>query len=127
MNIDHLREFVYLAETLSFAATARHFFISASVLSKHVSALEDDLQVKLFVRGVKVHEEGLYQIGEERWTDIFMPIFTDLCDTCAMRRAAGEELPTCVKHCQAHVLKFGELEDLARDLAAKPKQVLYAL
>ena len=50
MNIDHLREFVYLAETLSFAATARHFFISASVLSKHVSALEDDLQVKLFVR-----------------------------------------------------------------------------
>ena len=77
--------------------------------------------------GVKVHEEGLYQIGEERWTDIFMPIFTDLCDTCAVRRAGGEELPTCVKHCQAHVLKFGELDDLARDLAAKPKQVLYAL
>ena len=77
--------------------------------------------------GVKVHEEGLYQIGEEKWTDIFMPIFTDLCDTCAARRAAGEELPTCVKHCQANVLKFGAIEDLAADLAAKPKQVLYSL
>lgn len=47
--------------------------------------------------------------------------------TYAERRAQGGELPTCVKHCQAHVLKFGEVEDLARDLAAKPKQVLYAM
>ena len=77
--------------------------------------------------GVKVHEEGLYQIDEEKWTDIFMPIFTDLCDTCAARRANGEELPTCVKHCQANVLKFGPLEELAVDLAAKPNQVLYSL
>lgn len=77
--------------------------------------------------GVKVHEEGLYQIGDETWTDIFMPIFTDLCDACAARRAGGEELPTCVKHCQANVLKFGEIEELVADLASKPKQVLYAL
>ena len=76
--------------------------------------------------GVKVHEEGLYQIGEEKWTDIFMPIFTDLCDACAERRAQGENLPTCVKHCQAHVLKYGKLEELAKDLSAKPKQVLYS-
>ena len=77
--------------------------------------------------GVKVHEEGLYQIGVERWTDIFLPVFTDLCDLCAARRAEGEELPTCVKHCQAHVLKFGPIEELAGELAAKPKQVLYSL
>ena len=75
---------------------------------------------------MKVHEEGLYQIGEEKWADIFMPVFTDLCDMCAARRAAGEMLPTCVKHCQANVLKFGEIEELALDLARKPKQVLYA-
>ena len=50
MNIDRLREFTYLAETLSFAATARHFFIGASVLSKHIASMEDDLQMKLFER-----------------------------------------------------------------------------
>ena len=77
--------------------------------------------------GVKVHEEGLYWIGEDKACDIFMPIFTDLCDKCAKRMANGEKEPTCVKHCQAHVLKFGNLEDLAADLAAKPKQVLYSL
>lgn len=76
--------------------------------------------------GVKVHEEGLYQIGEEQWTDIFMPVFTDLCDACVQRRVKGEELPTCVKHCQAHVLKLGEIETLAHELAVKPKQVLYS-
>ena len=61
MNIDHLREFTYLAETLSFTATARHFFIGASVLSKHIAAMEDDLQVKLFDRDsrkVSLTEDG---------------------------------------------------------------------
>ena len=77
--------------------------------------------------GIKIHEEGLYPIGEDRWTDIFMPIFTDLCDQCAARRQSGEPLPSCVKHCQAHVLQFGELEDLSQKLAEKPKQVLYVL
>lgn len=50
MNIEHLREFTYLAETLSFSMTARHFFLGTSVLSKHIAAMEDDLQVKLFNR-----------------------------------------------------------------------------
>ena len=77
--------------------------------------------------GVKIHEEGIYQIGEDAWTDINMPVPTDLCDLCAKRMAEGGAEPTCVKHCQAHVLKFGEVEELAKDLAAKPKQVLYCL
>ena len=68
MNIDHLREFAYLAETLSFAATARHFFISASVLSKHIAAMEDDLQVKLFERGSR--RVNLTEDGEAFYRDI---------------------------------------------------------
>lgn len=76
---------------------------------------------------MKVHEEGIYQIAADQWTDINMPIFTDLCDQCAERMAQGAQEPTCVKHCQAHVLQFGDVEDLAKDLAAKPKQVLYCL
>ena len=77
--------------------------------------------------GVAIHEEGVYEIAPDKWTDINMPIFTDLCDQCAARMANGEAEPTCVKHCQAHVLKYGELDDLLADLKAKPKQVLYAL
>ena len=68
MNIDHLREFTYLAETLSFAATARHFFIGASVLSKHIAAMEDDLQVKLFERGGR--SVSLTEDGEAFYRDI---------------------------------------------------------
>lgn len=50
MNIEHLREFEYLAENLSFRDTARHFFVSPSVISRHISAMEDELDTKLFVR-----------------------------------------------------------------------------
>ena len=50
MNIEHLREFEYLAENLSFRDTARHFFVSPSVISRHISAMEDKLGTKLFVR-----------------------------------------------------------------------------
>lgn len=50
VNVEHLREFAYLAETLSFSITAKHFFISQSVLSKHIMFLEDRLGVSLFDR-----------------------------------------------------------------------------
>lgn len=50
MNIDHLREFNHLAETLSFSSTAKYFYMSQSVLSKHIAAIEDELGLKLFIR-----------------------------------------------------------------------------
>lgn len=68
MNIEHLKEFVYLAETLSFTATARHFFLSPSVLSKHIASLEDDFQVKLFDRGNRT--VLLTEDGEALYNDI---------------------------------------------------------
>lgn len=77
--------------------------------------------------GVKVHEEGVYKIAEDRWTDINMPIFTDLCDKCGKRMLQGASEPTCVKHCQAHVLTFGRISELAEKLDSKSKQVLYCL
>ncbi len=78
--------------------------------------------------GIKVVQEGPYKIGEKKWTFINMPIITDLCDRCANRAAVnGDERPTCVKHCQARCLKYGEVEELAKELAAKPKQLLYCL
>ena len=63
--------------------------------------------------GVKLHEEGVYQIGEDKWTDINMPIFTDLCDQCAERVEAGEK-PACVKHCQSFCMEYGTPEEMAK-------------
>ena len=61
MNISHLIEFIYLAETLSFKRTADYFYVSKSVISRHVAALEETLGVKLFERGnqsVQLTEAG---------------------------------------------------------------------
>ena len=62
MNIDHLSEFIYVAETLSFSAAAKRFYVSQSVLSKHIAAMEDELCTKLFVRDS--HHVRLTRSGE---------------------------------------------------------------
>ncbi len=62
MNIEHLREFIYLAETLSFSVTARQFYVSQSVLSKHIASMESELGVKLFLRDS--HHVRLSQSGK---------------------------------------------------------------
>ncbi|MBE6473821.1 MAG: LysR family transcriptional regulator [Coriobacteriaceae bacterium] len=62
MNIDHLHEFAHLAETLNFRATAKHFFLSPSMLSKHIAIMEQELGCKLFIRdshAVSLTEEGI--------------------------------------------------------------------
>lgn len=61
MNINYLIEFMYLAETLSFKHTADYFYVSRSVISRHLAALEDVLGVKLLERGnrsVQLTEAG---------------------------------------------------------------------
>lgn len=50
MKIEHLREFLLLSRTLSFTETAKMLFISQSVLSSHISAMEKELGAELFVR-----------------------------------------------------------------------------
>lgn len=61
MNIEYLREFEYLTQTLNFRDTARHFFASPSVISRHIASMEDELGTKLFnrdKRGVEITESG---------------------------------------------------------------------
>lgn len=50
MRQDYVREFVNLAESCSFQKTAAELFISDSVLSKHIRAMEKELGVSLFDR-----------------------------------------------------------------------------
>ena len=50
MRIETLYEFLLLSYNLSFTETAQRFFISQSALSGHISNLEKELGIRLFVR-----------------------------------------------------------------------------
>ncbi len=54
----------------------------------------------------------------------FIPSFSRICDMCEERTAKGK-LPSCVHHCQASCMKYGPVEELAKDLEQKPEQYLW--
>ena len=90
---------------------------------------EHDLPVGKW--GIRVDNDGPWQKDDSNdagncfnWNII--PVPTDLCDGCAARVARGRK-PTCVHHCEADVMRFGPIDELAAELARKPKQVLWAL
>lgn len=61
MRISVLREFVNLAKNLNFTTTSKQCFVTQSTLSKHISSLEEELKVMLFIRnqhGVRLTEAG---------------------------------------------------------------------
>ena len=69
MNFEYLDEFVHLARSLSFRRTAEHFFVSRSVISRHMAALEESLGALLFVRdthGVELTDAGEVFLQEAR-------------------------------------------------------------
>jgi LysR family transcriptional regulator, transcription activator of glutamate synthase operon len=62
MDIDHLKEFVVLAQTGNFLEAAEILYSSQSTLSKHIKSMEMDLGVPLFnrtTRKVSVSKFGL--------------------------------------------------------------------
>lgn len=76
--------------------------------------------------GIQLHQMGPREIAPGKWEYTFVPVPTELCDLCAERRAAGK-LPTCVHHCNAKVMEFGEIEELQAKVASKPKVVLFSI
>lgn len=73
--------------------------------------------------GIRVLGDGPWEIEKDMYNWNWYPVLTDLCDLCADRTAAGRE-PMCVHHCQANIITYGTVEELAPKLAAKPKQFL---
>lgn len=73
--------------------------------------------------GIKLYCDGPWSIDDDEWNWNWFPMPTDLCDLCADRTAKGRE-PICVHHCLANVLSYGRIEDLAKKLTDKPKQLL---
>lgn len=77
---------------------------------------EHDLPLDLW--GIKLTEVGPWQIDERKWEWIYIPVPTSLCDMCEGRIEKGRK-PACVHHCQAKVLEFGTVEELAKKVEQK--------
>lgn len=61
MELKYLHEFITLAENGNFLDAAEELFISQSTLSKHIKALEKELNISLFertTRRVRISEDG---------------------------------------------------------------------
>ena len=90
-------------------------------------ACQTEHQLPVGQWGVKVFEIGPYPYevdGNTKWQFSYDIAFTDQCDLCASRVKAGKK-PTCVKHCQAAVMEFGPLSELAKKAGSKSHMALY--
>ena len=68
--------------------------------------------------GMKVLEDRPRQNPDGSWHWDYMAYPTELCNLCAERVQSGE-LPSCVQHCQAKVLAYGTVEEMAAKLVEK--------
>jgi len=75
--------------------------------------------------GIQLAQISPWEIVPDKWQYSFIPIPTEMCDLCEARVAQGKE-PTCVHHCQAQVMKFGKVEDLAIEMKDKSHTVFFA-
>lgn len=74
--------------------------------------------------GIKV-TELIQEVSKHKVEIDYLPFPTDLCNLCSQRTERGQ-LPTCVKHCQAACMSFGELSELVLEMEKKPKTVLFS-
>lgn len=74
--------------------------------------------------GIKVYEVGPWQVDDKKWQLTYVAVPTDLCDLCEDRTSKGK-LPACVHNCYTRVMKYGPVEELAKELENKPRQVLF--
>jgi len=74
--------------------------------------------------GLLVQKLGPIQAPNGKWQYDFLPQLTDWCDLCAERVESGKQ-PSCVQHCQAQCLQFGEVTELAAKVSRR-KQVIVA-
>jgi Fe-S-cluster-containing dehydrogenase component len=54
----------------------------------------------------------------------YLPFPTQHCNLCASRTMRGEQ-PACVKHCQAAIMFYGSLAELAKLMEQQPRSVLF--
>ncbi len=77
--------------------------------------------------GLTITKLGPLHINESQkdYQYDFIPQFTKWCDLCKNRVSKGKR-PTCVQHCQAQCLDWGDMEDLAKRIDST-KQMIVAI
>ncbi len=73
MEINHLREFVVLAQTGNFLEAAQQVYTSQSALSKHIKKMETELGVILFERTTR-------KVRLSKYGEILLPYATQIID-----------------------------------------------
>jgi Fe-S-cluster-containing dehydrogenase component len=83
-----------------------------------------ELNLPLNQYGIKLLTDGARQMPDGRWDLNHIPFPTSLCNLCEDRVSKGK-MPSCVQHCQALVMSYGPVKELAEKMARKPKMVLF--
>lgn len=76
--------------------------------------------------GIKILQDGPRQLENGKWEYNYLPMPTSLCDGCKDRVAEGR-LPKCVHHCQAGVMNFGPVEEMAKIAAEKANCAIFTI
>ena len=74
--------------------------------------------------GIIVKQVGPWEYAPDHYQYDFVPIITDQCDQCAERLSEGKD-PFCVHHCQAIVMSYGDIDELAHNAPENSKSTLY--
>lgn len=71
MNLSRIHEFLILAEHLNYSKAANLLYLTQPVLSRHIHALEEELNAQLFVRDThKVELTNIGRLCEEEFTKL---------------------------------------------------------
>ncbi len=76
--------------------------------------------------GIKLVQDGpRHNETNDQWEYNYIPVPTSLCDLCEQRVSEGR-LPTCVHHCQAGVMVYGSVDELALKMT-KPTMTIFSV
>lgn len=75
--------------------------------------------------GIEIKTMGPTPLGTGKWQYDNIPTPTAFCNHCAQRVAKGKT-PSCVQHCQAGCMEFGDIKQLAEKMT-REKMVLFTL
>ncbi len=66
--------------------------------------------------GIKLLENGPWEVTPGKFEWDYIPTPTQLCDLCADRVAEGKK-PTCVHHCLSQCMEYGPVTELAERMS----------
>jgi len=73
--------------------------------------------------GMRVLEILQKLAGEKMYLN-YIPFPTEMCILCAPRTKKGRS-PSCVQHCMADCIRYGEVEELSKEASKKARMVLW--